>query len=266
MADTVTTAPSVGGFAPRGDLGRKLAWGGLAVAALVTLWAITAQAMDKPLLYPGPWETIVGLLAEMGSAEYWFAIALSVGRIVLGFVIGSAIGIVVGILIGASRLVRTALHPYVHFFRSIIAVAWIAPAAIWFGVGSPSVIFLVIYASTFMVIVNTMQGMSEVDEQRLRMAQAAGASKLQTVVKVSIPSSVPHILAGMRVGMSNAFGTAIGAEMLVGTVGLGYTVYEARFLFEGAVMFGSIIVVGILGFLFNYVLSVLASLGLRRFA
>lgn len=262
----VTTSVSIARSAPRGDLRRKLGYGALAVVALLVLWAATAAAMNQPLLYPGPWQTLLGLLGELGTVDYWVAIGLSVGRIVLGFIIGSALGIVIGILIGASKLVRTALQPYVHFFRSIIAIAWIAPAAIWFGVGSPSVMFLVIYASTFMVIVNTVQGMSEVEEQRLRMAQAAGASKLQTVIKVSIPSSVPHILSGMRVGMSNAFGTAIGAEMLVGIVGIGYTVYEARFLYEGAVMFGSIVVVGILGFLFNYVLSALAAVGLRRFA
>lgn len=263
----VTQAVSLAGIKrPRPELPRKIGYGALAVAALIALWAVTAAAMSQPLLYPGPWETLLGMAEQLVTADYWAAIGLSVGRIVLGFLIGSGLGIVIGILIGSSRLVRTALEPYIHFFRSIIAIAWIAPAAIWFGVGSPSVIFLVIYASMFMVIVNTVQGMSEVEEQRIRMAQAAGASKLQTVIKIAIPSSVPHILSGMRVGMSNAFGTAIGAEMLVGIVGLGYTVYEARFLFEGAVMFGSIVVVGILGFLFNYLLSALAAVGLRRFA
>lgn len=262
----VTSAIPVAVPRVRAELPRKIAYGALAVAALIALWAGTAAAMAQPLLYPGPWDTLLGMLEQLVTAEYWVAIGLSVGRIVLGFLIGSALGIVIGILIGSSRLVRTALEPYIHFFRSIIAIAWIAPAAIWFGVGSPSVMFLVIYASLFMVIVNTVQGMSEVEEQRIRMARAAGASRLQTVLKIEIPSSVPHILSGMRVGMSNAFGTAIGAEMLVGIAGLGYTVYEARFLFEGAVMFGSIVVVGILGFLFNYVLSVLAAVGLRRFA
>ncbi|WP_308798335.1 ABC transporter permease [Agromyces silvae] len=257
---------SLAGATPRRELPRKLGYGALAVCALLLLWAVTSAWMAQPLLYPGPWETLVGLVGELGTLDYWAAIGLSVGRIILGFAIGSLLGVVVGILIGSSRLVRTALEPYVHFFRSIIAIAWIAPAAIWFGVGSPSVIFLVIYATMFMVVVNTVQGMSEVDEQRLRMARAAGASRLRTVLSIEIPSSVPHILSGMRVGMSNAFGTAIGAEMLVGIVGIGYTVYEARFLFEGAVMFGSIVVIGILGFLFNYVLSLLAQLGLRRFA
>lgn len=262
----VTTSVSIARTAPRSDRRRMLGYGALAIVLLLAVWAVTSMAMNQPLLYPGPLDTFLGLLGELGTLDYWAAIGLSVWRIVLGFAIGSALGVVLGILIGASPLVRTALQPYVHFFRSIIAIAWIAPAAIWFGVGSPSVVFLVIYASTFMVIVNTVQGMSEVEEQRVRMARAAGASRLQTVIKVSIPSAVPHILSGMRVGMSNAFGTAIGAEMLVGIVGLGYTVYEARFLYEGAVMFGSIVVVGLLGFLFNYVLSALAAVGLRRFA
>ncbi len=260
------SAHGMTGPAPRGELRRKLGYGALGIIVLLVIWGVTAAWMNQPLLYPGPWETLIGLVGQLGTAEYWEAIGLSVGRIVLGFVIGSAVGIVLGILVGASRLVRTALEPYIHFFRSVIAIAWIAPAAIWFGVGSPSVLFLVIYATMFMVIISTVQGMSEVEEQRLRMARAAGASKLRTVVSVSIPSSVPHILSGMRVGMSNAFGTAIGAEMLVGITGIGYTVYEARFLFQGAVMFGSIAVVGLLGFLFNYILSVVARLGLRRFA
>lgn len=257
---------ALAGATPRSELPRKISWGALAVVALIALWAVTAALMNQPLLYPGPWATLLGLGQQLVTADYWAAIGISVGRIILGFVIGSMLGIIVGILVGSSRLVRTALEPYIHFFRSIIAIAWIAPAAIWFGVGSPSVIFLVIYATMFMVVVNTVQGMSEVEQQRLRMARALGASKFRTVISISIPSSVPHILSGMRVGMSNAFGTAIGAEMLVGIVGIGYTVYEARFLYQGAVMFGSIAVIGILGFVLNYVLSVLAQLGLRRFA
>ena len=102
----------------------------------------------------------------------------------------------------------------------------------------------------FMVIVNTVQGMSEVEEQRIRMAQAAGASKLQTVIKIAIPSSVPHILSGMRVGMSNAFGTAIGA-LFVGVLLQGLTMMNAPYYTQDFVK-GAVLVVALV---FTFALS-----------
>lgn len=103
------------------------------------------------------------------------------------------------------------------------------------------------YATIFIVLVNTMAGVAHVHRDRIRMAQAFGARPWQVFRYVTLPTSVPFIVTGMRIGMGNSFMTVIGAEMLAGNNGLGYLIYSSRIFFRSDVMFGTIVILGVLG-------------------
>ena len=123
---------------------------------------------------------------------------------------------------------RRILEPYTEFLRFIPATALITVAVIWFGIGEGSKIFLIIYTTVFIVIINTAAGVSAVAPNKIRAARSLGASRAQVFWYVALPATVPYILTGMRLAMGNSFVTIIAAELVAANVGLGKMIWDAR--------------------------------------
>ena len=138
-----------------------------------------------------------------------------------GFLGGSLIGIPIGLAIGSFAIVRRMLEPYTEFLRFIPATALITVAVIWFGIGEGSKIFLIIYTTVFIVIINTAAGVTAVAPNKIRAARSLGASRAQVFFFVALPATVPYILTGMRLAMANSFVTIIAAELVAANDGLG---------------------------------------------
>jgi NitT/TauT family transport system permease protein len=218
------------------------------ILAGLVVWQLSATRLFDSILYPSAVDTIATLVREAAGGAIAKDIAITLGRVLAGFALGSALGASLGLLMGSFRIVLTFFRPIVNFFRCITPIAWIAPATIWFGIGETSKLFLVVYATMFIVLINTMAGISHVHPDRFRMARAFGASKLELFRLITIPASVPFILTGMRIGLGNSFMTVIGVEMLAGNNGLGYLIYSSRIFYRSDVMFACIIFLGIVGF------------------
>ena len=204
--------------------------------------------MFHSILFPSALATFSALVTEVAGGSLGKEIAVTLGRVLAGFAAGSALGASLGLLMGSFRAIRTFFRPIVQFFRFITPIAWIAPATIWFGIGEASKLFLVVYATMFIVLVNTMAGITHIHRDRFRMASAFGADRLELFWWITVPASLPFIVTGMRIGLGNSFMTVIGAEMLAGNNGLGYLIYSSRVFFRSDVMFAAIIVLGAFGF------------------
>ena len=138
----------------------------------------------------------------------------SLARIAVGFLLGSVIGIPIGLVIGSFKIARKLIEPWTEFLRFIPSVAMITIAVIWFGIGEGSKIFLIIYTTIFIVILNTAAGVASIAPNKLRAAQALGANRWQLFSLVALPATVPYILTGMRLAMSNSFTTIVAAELI----------------------------------------------------
>jgi NitT/TauT family transport system permease protein len=122
-------------------------------------------------------------------------------------------------------------------------------AVIWFGIGEQGKIFLILYTTIFIVILNTASGVSAVGINMTRSAQALGASKWQIYRLVTLPATVPFILTGMRLAMANAFTTIVAAEMVSASSGLGVMLWNGRLFMLIDEIFVSLVALGTLGFL-----------------
>jgi ABC-type nitrate/sulfonate/bicarbonate transport system permease component len=217
-------------------------------ASLFVIWHLAAVYVVSSVLFPPPLKVALkgyelardGILAE----QIW----VSLQRILLGFFFGSMIGIPVGLAIGSFRPVRRVLEPYTEFFRFIPATAMITVAVIWFGIGEGSKIFLIIYTTVFIVILNTAAGVGAVAPNKIRAAQSLGASRVQVFLLVALPATVPFILTGMRLAMGNSFVTIIAAELIAANAGLGKMIWDARLFMLVDQIFVALVVLGLLGF------------------
>src|SRR5205814_4408190 len=119
-------------------------------------------------------------------------LSASLQRIMAGFIAGSLLGIPIGLAMGSFRPVRKLLEPYTEFLRFIPSVAMITVAVIWFGIGEASKIFLIIYTTIFIVILNTAAGVAAIAPNKLRAAEWLGATRAQLVVRVAMPATDPY--------------------------------------------------------------------------
>src|SRR5262249_5340778 len=128
------------------------------------------------------------------------------------------------------------------------ATAMITVAVIWFGIGEGSKIFLIIYTTVFIVIINTAAGVSAVPINKIRAARSLGAGSAQVFFYVALPATVPYILTGSRLAMANSFVTIIAAELVAANNGLGKMIWDSRLYMLVDQIFVALLVLGLLGF------------------
>lgn len=217
-------------------------------ASLFVIWHIASTWIIPSVLFPPPWKVLLKGIELAEDGTLWEQASASLARIATGFVGGSLIGIPIGLAIGSFPIVRKLLEPYTEFLRFIPATAMITVAVIWFGIGEGSKIFLIIYTTVFIVIINTAAGVNAVAPNKIRAARSLGAGPFQIFFFVALPATVPYILTGMRLAMANSFVTIIAAELVAANNGLGRMIWDSRMYMLVDQIFVALVVLGFLGF------------------
>jgi ABC-type nitrate/sulfonate/bicarbonate transport system permease component len=220
----------------------------LGFASLFLIWHFASTWLLNSVLFPPPWRVIVKAVELTEEGVLGDQVMVSMLRIFTGFLGGTLIGIPVGLAIGSFTVVRRLLEPYTEFFRFIPATAMITVAVIWFGIGEGSKVFLIIYTTVFIIIINTAAGVAAVAPNKIRAARSLGASRAQVFFFVALPATVPYILTGMRLAMANSFVTIIAAELVAANSGLGKMIWDSRMYMLVDQIFVALLVLGLLGF------------------
>lgn len=231
---------------------------------LIIIWWI-ASLFNSELFMPSPLKTLAGTweIAKNGTLLEYMLISLR--RIFTGWFIGVAIAVPLGLVIGQFRPVRYIIEPFVSFFRFVPAIGLLSLFLMWFGIGERSKVVLIAYAATFPTIINTITGVRGIDPVKYQAAVSQGASSFQTFYSVTIPASIPHIFTGLRLGLSSAIISIVAAEMLAAQEGIGYLIYTSRLYFRVDWIFAGILALGLIGYLSDKLLLLVASTVLKRY-
>lgn len=168
-----------------------------------------------------------------------------------GFSFGIAAGMGIGILCGASRLISKVLDPYLVGFYSIPRIALIPLLILWFGIGFETKVIYTALLVFFPVFMNTISGIRDVNQDLIDVLRVMGASKLDTVRKVLVPSALAWLFAGLRISGPYALVGAIVAEMFTSNIGLGFLLSSYANQFDTASLFATLAVTTVLGLLLN---------------
>ena len=222
------------------------------VALLAIWWAVTATGGIEPLFLPPPSAVLqkAWLLATTGymDSTLWQHLAASLSRIGLGLGFAVLTAVPVGIAIGANRVARGILDPLIEFYRPIPPLAYLPLIVIWCGIGELSKVLLIYLAIFAPIAIATATGVRTVDPAKLRAAQSLGASRAQLIRHVILPSALPDILTGVRIGLGVGWSTLVAAELIAATSGLGFMVQSAaQFLVTDVVVLG-ILVIALIAF------------------
>ena len=246
---------------------RKLSSFGTFVASVV-LGIIAWQLISLPYnayFFPSPLETWASFKELTEEGVLLDAISASAMRIIIGWTLGLVVGVPVGLVMGRFELVRRLLDPYIEFFRFVPPISFVTLAIIWFGAGEASKVVLIFYTSVFIFTISTIAGVVGVNPLQIRAAQALGAGRLRTLLTVIVPATVPAIVTGGRLAMGNSFLTIVSAEIIAAQHGLGALIWKSRNYAQTEWVFVGIICLGIMGFLFDRVMRLIANYGLRRY-
>jgi NitT/TauT family transport system permease protein len=223
--------------------------GAVSVLAVLLLWQVASTRWLPSILFPTPRRTLDAWVAMLREGVLPYHVGVSLGRIAVGFLLGTLVGVPVGLAMGMFRAVFVFLEPYVQFFRFVPPVAWIIPAILWFGIGETSKIFLIFYTTVFLVLLNTMVGVTAVARNQIRSAQCFGVSGRQLFFWVSLPATMPYVLTGMRLAMGNSFAAVVGAEFIAAQAGLGFLIVDSGTWMATDRMFAGMLTLGLLGIL-----------------
>ncbi|MBI1845523.1 MAG: ABC transporter permease [Candidatus Rokubacteria bacterium] len=225
-------------------------YGGYALGfvSLFLIWQLASLYVVSSVLFPPPTVVFSKGLRLVRNGVLLEHLSASMQRILAGFIAGSLLGIPIGLAMGSFRPVRKLLEPYTEFLRFIPSVAMITVAVIWFGIGEGSKIFLIIYTTIFIVILNTAAGVSAIAPNKIRAAESLGATRAQIFFHVALPATVPYILTGMRLAMANSFTTIVAAELIAANDGLGKMLWDGRLFMLVDEIFVSLVTLGLLGF------------------
>jgi ABC-type nitrate/sulfonate/bicarbonate transport system permease component len=217
------------------------------IIGMIVLWHLVATTFFKPQFFPTPPQVLAAAQEMVASGELFEHIGISMQRILMGFLIGSAIAAPMGLLMGSVPFVRAIFDPYAQFFRFVPSLAWLTPVVLWFGIGEISKVLIIVYTTVFIVLINTMVGVSHIAPNKLRAAACLGATPLKAFLHVTLPATLPFILTGMRLAMGNSFATVVAAEMIAADSGLGYLIFNSRLWMATDKIFVGIVCLGALG-------------------
>ncbi|MGO4384436.1 ABC transporter permease [Specibacter sp. RAF43] len=174
---------------------------------------------------------------------------------VIGFTIGAALGMLVGFLLGINPYMSAIFSPIVAALYAVPRLALIPLFLLWFGLGIGSKLALVITVVFFLVFYNTHEGVREVDRGLIDVLKVMKAGRRHIHSKVTVPSAMTWIIAGMRVSVPYALVAAVTGEMMASNSGMGYLIIKASGQFNTAGVFAGIVVLMVFALLLGALVS-----------
>lgn len=227
----------------------------LGAAGLVGFLALGEAAprlgVVKEAYFP-PTSRIAGALVdEVADAAFWTALGDTLTGWALGLAIASCAGIVVGVLLSVVPYLRELTASTIEFLRPIPSVALIPLAVLLYGTELRSVLLLVVYASFWQVLIQTLYGVQDVDPVAEETARGYGLGTWARVRHVLWPTALPYVMTGVRLAAAVALILAITAELVIGAPGLGQQIAVAQTSQAVPEMYALVVVAGLLGLLIN---------------
>ena len=210
----------------------------LSATILGLIWEIFGQmGLLNPLFFAWPSTISKAFYTIISDSEFFSHIFVTLFEASIGYAVAVATAIPLGVLMGRVKIVENLLDPYISALNAVPRVALMPLIILIFGIGLSSKMFLVFLGSYFPILINTFNGVKNIDPLMIDMAKSFGAKKLNLMIDIFIPSIMPYLLAGLRIGLSIAFIMVIVGEFFAATQGVGYMIaFEAGRYNTSAVM------------------------------
>lgn len=223
----------------------------LSLVAGIMIWQLACTyKLDLYVRFdnvPSPVVVLSALIKHLHELKFYIHIAVSIRRILIGFVLATIVGISLGVLMGRLRLARDIVVPYIEILRPIPAVAWIPLAILMWPTEESSIVFITFLGALFPIVLNTVHGVEQTPEVLVRAAQSLGARRLHIFWHVVMPAALPSIATGLAIGMGVSWFSLLAGEIISGQYGIGYFTWNAYSLIQYPDIVVGMLMIGLLG-------------------
>ena len=216
---------------------------------VIAVWqAVSASGVWPSYVFPSPKTTAEALRQGFADRTFLIGIAVSLKRVLIGYLIAALGGILLGALIGASSWLEDTLGTVLSGLQSLPSLCWVPVAILWFGLGEKAILFVTVAGSLLAVTINVMTGIRSVPKIYVTAAQNLGARGVAMYLHVLLPASLPHILSGLKQGWALAWRSLISGEMIFLSLGLGQLLMMGRDLNDLSQVFAVMILITAIGY------------------
>ncbi len=253
-----------------------LGWTAVPVLLLV-IWQLAAVRFDQPWIFPPVSKVLIQLAHPLrdhfASGSLLSNTAISILRVLIGFILAAGVGVSLGLLLGALPSLRGLVEPLVEILRPLCPIAWLPFAIVVFKLKTLpqlfgwdfthtifdevqlGMVFVLFVGGFFPIVTNTLDGVAGVRRNYLQLARILGANRRQTFIHVYLPAAMPMVLTGLRQGIGLCWFVIIAAEMMTGTdSGIGYLLMYAADMSAMDIVIAAMIIISINGALLNYLM------------
>ncbi|MFE0757791.1 ABC transporter permease [Inquilinus sp. NPDC058860] len=231
----------------------------LVFLGLLLLWAaVTLTGLVRPLFLPSPVQVAVRLWSLAQSGQLWDDAAISIYRILVGFLLATVVAVPVGVLIGRYHVWEALIEPVVDFVRYMPVVAFVPLTILWTGTGDLQK-FLIIWIGTFFQqVLLIMDNVKRVPWDFIDVGRTLEMKPRRILMSIVVPAALPGIWDSMRISLGWAWTWLVLAELVAATSGLGYRITTAQRFFQTDTIIGYILVLGVLGLVTDQGMKALA--------
>ena len=193
---------------------------------LIFFWYLITNGMElfSPYILPGPLDVVNSAWVVIENGKLLTNTIDTLFKVFAGLILASLVAIPVGILLGWYKTLEDLCTFVISVLRPIPPVAWIPFSILWFGIGTVPAVFIIFMGCVFPILVYTIDGVKRTDNVLVESAQTLGANDWNVLKRVVVPSAVPYIVSGLKVGIGIALMCTISAEMIGSSSGLGYMI------------------------------------------
>jgi sulfonate transport system permease protein len=239
---------------------KQLLLGLIVPLILLAAWVVVTQhELFSAQLLPPPKMLFETWVDMQKSGELADNMKVSVVRVILGFLLGATTGFLLGTAMGLWRSVEQYLSPMFNCVRQIPIVAWLPFFILWLGIDELFKVVFIAVGTLIPVAVKTLEGIKSVPAAYLEVVRIFEFGWFRTLRTVIIPSALPSIITGLRLGLSEAWMLVVGAELVAASAGIGNVMTIARRLFQTDVVLVGVIVIAVTGYIMDRMLGLLES-------
>lgn len=240
------------------SVNRRFLWiAAVELVVIIILWQILANFKLIPAYLESPAEIGRQFWLMILSGELFANSSVSLYRSLIGFVLVAIVGVTLGIAAGYFPRIGMLINPIMAFMNPVPKIALLPLLLVWFGVSDTTRVLIIFLTAFFPCFIATYDGVKGVKQEFIWAAANMGANTWQIVRKIVFPASLPKIFDGLRVSLALTFVMMFSSEMIGSSsgLGLGFLILSADVYGRTDLMFVGIISIGILGFLFDLILS-----------
>ena len=222
--------------------------GVLSILGGLAIWEFFSRAVvDNALFLAAPTQIIAALVNLTETGELQHHIAISAIEFALGFVIASVLGIALGVAMAGSVTMKQVMQPWVSGLYATPTIALAPLFILWFGIGIWSKVIVVVTLVLFSVSINTEAGLRQTSDRLVEMLRSFGATRRQIFWKLELPSAMPFVLTGLKLGIGRGLIGVVVAELFGSRAGLGRLISQSADSFNMPELFAGVIVLAVAG-------------------